>query len=96
MPDWRHIVLLILKKMQRKNNPSQAKITKELEAIYENRSKWVKAGQNLRNKFSESLAENPKLNLILKVSIIGNVGIWLTLLSIWFSILVKIPQIFNL
>ncbi|OFW94524.1 MAG: hypothetical protein A2887_03350 [Alphaproteobacteria bacterium RIFCSPLOWO2_01_FULL_40_26] len=46
-------------------------VSKELEKIYDNHFK------HLRNKFSQSLKNNPLLNLILKLLIIANTGIWL-------------------
>ena len=52
---------------------------KELEKIYENRFKWLQAGKLLRDRVLSSLQENPKLSLILKLSIIAHIGIWSSL-----------------
>ena len=56
----------------------------ELEKIYDNKFKWVQAGNALRNRLGDSLNTNPKLKWILRLSIIGNIGIWLTFISINF------------
>lgn len=52
---------------------------KELEKIYDNRFKWLQAGRVLRGRLNNSLEDNPRLKLILKLSLFANVGIWLTL-----------------
>lgn len=72
--------------MPQKNNKDQQKILDELEVIYDNRFKWIQAGKKLRSDFSESLSENPKLGLILKVCIIANVGIWVSFVSLMYHI----------
>jgi hypothetical protein len=51
-------------------------IKKELEKIYDGGLAASRAGKILRNKFSQSLKENPKLLLVLKLVIIANIGIW--------------------
>ncbi|MFM7620971.1 MAG: hypothetical protein ACKO47_05135 [Alphaproteobacteria bacterium] len=51
---------------------------KELEKIYDNRFKWLQAGRVLNGRFNNSLEDNPRLKLILKLSLFANVGIWLT------------------
>lgn len=51
---------------------------KELEKIYDSHFEWLKNGKILRDKFSRSLKENPKLNLLLNLAIFANIGIWLT------------------
>lgn len=51
---------------------------KELEKIYDNRFKWLQAGRVLHGRFNNSLEDNPRLKLILKLSLFANVGIWLT------------------
>jgi uncharacterized protein (DUF2225 family) len=56
----------------------------ELEKIYDNKFKWVQAGNALRNRLGDSLNTNPKFKCILRLSIIGNIGIWLTFISINF------------
>jgi len=53
---------------------------KELEKIYESRFKWLQAGKVLRGRFSQSLGDNPKLNLVLKGVFLANIGIWLSVL----------------
>ena len=47
-------------------------VRKELGEIYDNNFKL------LRNKFSQVLKQNPKLNLILRLLIVANIGIWLS------------------
>jgi hypothetical protein len=54
----------------------------ELEKIYNNELKWLQAGKILRSRFSNSLKENPRLNMLLKLLIIANIGIWLTFIII--------------
>jgi len=56
----------------------------ELEKIYDNKFKWIQAGNALRDRLGDSLNNNPKLKWILRLSIIGNIGIWLTFISINF------------
>jgi hypothetical protein len=69
-------------------NPQNKELArKELEKIYENNFKWLQAGKVLRSRFSSSLNENPKLNLILKLALFANVGIWLTLVLISIKLL---------
>jgi len=64
---------------------SQKNLAKEeLEKIYDNKFKWVQAGNALRNRLSDSLNSNPKLKLILRLSILANIGIWLTFISLNF------------
>ena len=64
---------------------SQKDLAKEeLEKIYDNKFKWIQAGNALRDRLGDSLNTNPKLKWILRLSIIGNVGIWLTFISLNF------------
>jgi hypothetical protein len=64
---------------------SQKELAKEeLAKIYDNQFKWVQAGNALRNRFGDSLNINPKLKWILRLLIIGNIGIWLTFISLNF------------
>ena len=57
----------------------QKKIAKkELEKIYNNRFRWIQAGKFLNGRLYNSLDENPRLKLILKLGIFANLGIWLT------------------
>jgi hypothetical protein len=56
----------------------------ELEKLYDNQYRWVQAGEALRGRFDKALKENPKLKLILILSITSNVGIWLTLILLNF------------
>lgn len=55
-------------------------VQKELEKIYDGCCGWIKNGKILRNKFSRSLQENPKLDLVLKLVVVANIGIWLVLI----------------
>lgn len=64
---------------------SQKDLAKEeLEKIYDNKFKWIQAGNALRNRFDDSLNINPKLKWILRLLILGNIGIWLTFISLNF------------
>lgn len=54
----------------------------ELEKIYESRFRWLQVGKVLRSRFSQSLDNNPKLNLTLKGVILANIGIWLAVILI--------------
>ena len=62
------------------NSQNKELARKELEKIYENNFKWLQAGKILRSKFSSSLDDNPKLNLVLKLAIFANIGIWSSLI----------------
>lgn len=59
----------------------------ELEKIYNNRFKWLQAGKMLRGRFTQSLHDNPTLNLTLKGVIIANIGIWSMFLLMVFNII---------
>ncbi len=61
-------------------NKDKHKAKKELEKIYDDRFKWEKAAKSLKNNFVKSLKENPKLNVILKLLVVANLGIWLVFL----------------
>ena len=64
--------------MNKKNNQTpSADIAKELEEIYENKFAWVRVGEELRNRFADTLKEKPKMNLVLKLCVVSNIGIWL-------------------
>lgn len=57
--------------------PEEKKLVKkELEKIYDSRPKPSQIGKFLQNKFSQSLKENPRLLLVLKLVVIANIGIW--------------------
>lgn len=62
-------------------------VQQELEQIYDNHFKWLQAGKMLQDRFANSLKENPKLNLLLKLVILANIGIWSTLAIITFKML---------
>lgn len=63
--------------------PEQKKLAKkELEKIYDNRFKWLQVGRTLRGRLSQSLHDNPKLNLILKGVVLANIGIWISFIAI--------------
>jgi len=51
---------------------------KELEKIYDSRYKWLQAGKDLRDRFKDSLQENPKLTAVLHLVVMANIGIWFT------------------
>jgi hypothetical protein len=51
---------------------------KELERIYDARFKWLQVGKMLRGRLSQSLHDNPKLNLVLKLVVFANIGIWIS------------------
>lgn len=53
---------------------------KELEKIYDARFKWLQAGKMLRGRLSQSLHDNPKLNMVLKLAVFANVGIWISVI----------------
>lgn len=61
-------------------NQDKQKAKKELEKIYNDKFKWEKAANSLKNNFVKSLKENPKLNVILKLLVVANLGIWLVFL----------------
>ncbi len=61
--------------MNRKNKDLAKK---ELEKIYDSEFSFIKNGKSLKKKFFKSLEEHPKLAALLKLLIIANVGIWLT------------------
>jgi hypothetical protein len=64
---------------------SQKNLAKEeLEKLYDSKFKWIQAGNALRNRFGDSLENSPKLKWIFRLSIIANIGIWLTFLSLNF------------
>lgn len=58
-------------------NKSNQKTKKEMERIYDTHLDWMKAGRKLKISFLESLKENPKITLLLKLAIIANIGIWI-------------------
>lgn len=58
-------------------NNNQAK--KELEKIYDSNFRANKIAKTFRKNFLKTLRDNPKLNLILKLLFLANIGIWLTL-----------------
>ena len=64
--------------MKKKNNQSpSADIEKELAEIYETKFAWVRIGEELRNRFAATLKDKPKMNLVLKLCVVSNIGIWL-------------------
>ena len=56
----------------------------ELEKMYDNQLAWLQVGKLLHNRINVSLQESPKLTLLLKLTILSNVGIWLTFFFITF------------
>jgi len=50
---------------------------KEMEKIYDSHLSWMNAGRKLQVSFLESLKENPKITLLLKLGIMANIGIWI-------------------
>ena len=50
---------------------------KEMEKIYDSHLCWMNAGRKLKVSFLESLKENPKITLLLKLVIMANIGIWI-------------------
>jgi len=60
------------------------KVEKELEKIYDNQLAWLQVGKLLHNRVNVSLQENPRLNLLLKLAILSNIGIWLTFFFVTF------------
>lgn len=62
----------------KKTSKYQAKkITKrELEKIYDSQYAVVNASRKIKNDFSGSLKDNPKLDLALRLMILANIGIW--------------------
>jgi hypothetical protein len=79
-------MLFKIKKINQKymQKSQQDLAREELEKIYDNKFKWIQAGNALRDRLGDSLNNNPKLKWILRLSIIGNIGIWLTFISINF------------
>lgn len=74
--------------MGNKNHHKRKKIAQmELEKIYENRFKWLQAGKILRGRLTDSLEVNPRLKMILKLSVLANIGIWATFYLITFKII---------
>ena len=64
---------------------SQKNLAKEeLEKLYDSKFKWIQAGNALRNRVGDSLESSPTLKWILRLSVIGNIGIWLTFISLNF------------
>lgn len=61
------------------NQKRKTQAKKELEKIYDDRFKPLKAGKKLRKEFSDSLQKNPALNLILRLVVVANIGIWASL-----------------
>jgi zona occludens toxin (predicted ATPase) len=56
---------------------SNQKTKREMEKIYESHLGWMNAGRKLKMSFLESLKENPKITLLLKLVIMANIGIWI-------------------
>ena len=57
---------------------------KELEKMYDNQLAWLQVGKLLHNRINVSLQESPKLSMLLKLSILSNIGIWLTFFFVTF------------
>jgi hypothetical protein len=57
-------------------------VEKELEKMYDNQTAWLEVGKLLHNRIHVSLQESPKLNLLLKLSILANFGIWSTFIFV--------------
>jgi len=56
---------------------SNQKTKREMEKIYDSHLSWMNAGRKLKISFLESLKENPKITLLLKLGIMANTGIWI-------------------
>lgn len=52
-------------------------IKRELDDLYHSKFEWVQAGRILRERYTKSLKENSTLNLLLKLVVLANFGIWL-------------------
>jgi len=57
---------------------TKERIRKELKKTYldQSRKAWASAGMAIKSRMGETLRDNPKLDKLLKLSIIANVGIW--------------------
>ena len=66
---------------QTNKNLAQAELTK----IYDRHFSWINKARVLRGKFSQSLADNPELKLILKLAILANIGIWCTFFLVTYN-----------
>lgn len=64
------------------SNISKKRIREELKKTYINRSKeaWSVAGMVIKGRMAEALKDNPKLDKLLKLVVIANIGIWGTFL----------------
>lgn len=57
-------------------NHNKKKLKKELGQIYDSKKAWQQAGMSIRGRMFEVLKDNPKLDILLKLVLLANVGIW--------------------
>jgi len=53
------------------------KFKKELGNIYDSKKAWQQAGMAIKGRMFEVLKDNPKLDMLLKLVVLANVGIWM-------------------
>lgn len=70
-----------------KKTKSKAAVKQEMEKLYDSGFEWIQAGKILRERVAKSLRENPKINLILRLVILANLGVWLTLVLQLFEVI---------
>ena len=51
-------------------------IKREMKKIYDKHYGWMKVNRTLKISLLNSLQENPKVTLLLKLCIAANIGIW--------------------
>ena len=55
---------------------NKKRLKKELGYIYDSKKAWQQAGMSIKGRMVEVLKDNPKLDKLLKLVVLANVGIW--------------------
>ena len=56
---------------------------KHLEKIYNNKIHSKKFVKNFKDQFNDKMKESPSILMIIKLLILANIGIWLTLVAVF-------------
>ncbi len=55
---------------------NKKRLKKELENIYDSKKAWQQVGMSIKGRMVEVLKDNPKLDKLLRLVVLANVGIW--------------------
>ena len=68
---------------QNLNMQDKKQTEKHLEKIYNNKIHSKKFVKNFKDQFNDKMKESPSILMIIKLLILANIGIWLTLVAVF-------------